>query len=81
MRAARSPLEGGWRVYSSGPGLCLRLVVEALLGIRRRGDVVEIDPVLPPGPTGSSRYRPVARPARPTVRYAVGPDGHRRDVA
>ena len=28
-------LEGGWRVYSSGPGLFLRLVVENLLGIRR----------------------------------------------
>ena len=31
------PLEGGWRVYSSGPGLFLRLVVEQLCGIRRRG--------------------------------------------
>ena len=29
------PLEGGWRVYSSGPGLFLRLVAETLLGIRR----------------------------------------------
>ena len=40
------PLEGGWRVYSSGPGLFLRLVVEQLCGIRRRGSRVEIDPVL-----------------------------------
>lgn len=40
-------LEGGWRVYSSGPGLYLRLVVENMLGVRLRGERVEIDPVLP----------------------------------
>ncbi|MGV8909488.1 MAG: GH36-type glycosyl hydrolase domain-containing protein [Propionicimonas sp.] len=45
-------LEGGWRVYSSGPGVFLRLVVECLLGVRRRGDVLEIDPVLAPGLDG-----------------------------
>lgn len=45
---AKVPLEGGWRVYSSGPGIFLRLVVECLLGIRRRGGVLEIDPVLAP---------------------------------
>jgi 1,2-beta-oligoglucan phosphorylase len=39
-------LEGGWRVYSSGPGIFLRLVVESMLGIRLRGRYVEIDPVL-----------------------------------
>jgi 1,2-beta-oligoglucan phosphorylase len=43
------PLEGGWRVYSSGPGIFLRLIVECLLGVRRRGDRLEIDPVLAPG--------------------------------
>ncbi|WP_377639151.1 cellobiose phosphorylase [Oryzobacter terrae] len=43
------PLEGGWRVYSSGPGLFLRLVVEVFLGIRRRGVAVELDPVVDPG--------------------------------
>lgn len=46
------PLEGGWRVYSSGPGIFLRLVVECLLGVRRRGEVLEIDPVLPPSLDG-----------------------------
>ncbi|GAA1391471.1 hypothetical protein [Luteococcus peritonei] len=39
--------EGGWRVYSSGPGLVLRLVVEKVLGVRRRAAGLEIDPVLP----------------------------------
>jgi len=46
VMAATVPLEGGWRVYSSGPGIFLRLVVECLLGVRRRGDRLEIDPVL-----------------------------------
>jgi 1,2-beta-oligoglucan phosphorylase len=49
VMAATVPLEGGWRVYSSGPGIFLRLVVENLLGVRRRGDLLEIDPVLAPG--------------------------------
>ncbi|WP_323095295.1 GH36-type glycosyl hydrolase domain-containing protein [Intrasporangium sp. YIM S08009] len=49
LMAGDVPLEGGWRVYSSGPGLVLRLVTEVLLGVRRRGTDVEIDPVLPPG--------------------------------
>jgi len=49
VMAAKVALEGGWRVYSSGPGIFLRLVVESLLGVRRRGDLLEIDPVLAPG--------------------------------
>ena len=68
-------LEGGWRVYSSGPGLFLRLVVETLLGIRRRGDLLEIDPVLPPTLDGLTATIPLDGHAI-TVRYAVGPRGH-----
>ena len=48
VMAATVPFEGGWRVYSSGPGIFLRLVVECFLGVRRRGDLLEIDPVLAP---------------------------------
>ena len=53
------PLEGGWRVYSSGPGIFLRLVVECLLGVRRRCDVLEIDPVLAPALDGLKATVPV----------------------
>ncbi|MEO8555538.1 MAG: hypothetical protein ABI474_02610 [Actinomycetota bacterium] len=68
------PLEGGWRVYSSGPGLFLRLVVECLLGVRRRGDVLEIDPVLAPGLDGLQATVPLdGIPVDLTFR--VGPDG------
>ncbi len=40
-------VEGGWRVYSSGPGIYVNLVVRHLLGIRRWFDTLELDPVLP----------------------------------
>ncbi len=59
VMAGTVPLEGGWRVYSSGPGIFLRLVVECLLGVRRRGDVMEIDPVLAPALDGLEATVPV----------------------
>ena len=59
------PLEGGWRVYSSGPGLVLRLVTEVLLGIRQRGDDVEVDPVLPPGDGASELVAQLPLAGRP----------------
>ena len=59
VMAATVPLEGGWRVYSSGPGIFLRLVVECLLGVRRRGDLLEIDPVLAPALDGLEATVPV----------------------
>jgi len=60
VMAGRVPLEGGWRIYSSGPGLFLRLVVENLLGVRQRGDAVELDPVLAPALDGLHARVPVA---------------------
>lgn len=72
--AGEVPLEGGWRIYSSGPGLALRLVVERLLGLRRRGARVEVDPVLPAGSDGlRATVRLAGRLAR--VTYVVGPEG------
>ena len=69
------PLEGGWRVYSSGPGLFLRLVVECLLGVRRRPDTLELDPVLAPSLDGLEARVPY--PGGPlTVRYTVRGTGH-----
>ena len=60
VRSGEVQLEGGWRIYSSGPGLFLRLVVENLLGVRVRGARVELDPVLDPrldGLTAKVPYR------------------------
>ncbi len=74
LMAGQVPLEGGWRIYSSGPGLALRLVVERLLGLRRRGERFEVDPVLPPGGDGlRATVRLAGRLAH--VTYAVGPEG------
>ncbi len=47
VKTGNVPLEGGWRVYSSGAGIALRLVHECLLGIRRRKSVLVLDPVIP----------------------------------
>jgi cellobiose phosphorylase len=42
-------VDGGWRVYSSGPGLYTNLLLRHVFGLRRNfGDRV-FDPLLPPG--------------------------------
>ncbi|MCW7467123.1 GH36-type glycosyl hydrolase domain-containing protein [Leptospira levettii] len=41
------PLEGGWRVYSSGPGIFLKLFYESLLGIQLYHDGIIFDPIMP----------------------------------
>jgi len=40
-------LRGGWRVYSSGPGIYTGLVITRLLGIRVESGHVILDPVMP----------------------------------
>lgn len=45
-------LEGGWRVYSSGPGIYVALVVSRLLGLRIEFGRLIIDPVLAPSLDG-----------------------------
>jgi 1,2-beta-oligoglucan phosphorylase len=47
LRAGRVAVRGGWRLYSSGPGLFLHKVRACLLGIRESFDDVVFDPVLP----------------------------------
>jgi cellobiose phosphorylase len=39
--------EGGWRIYSSGPGLFVRLLVEDVLGLKRHLGKRTIEPLLP----------------------------------
>jgi CRISPR-associated protein Csx3 len=47
LRAGRVKVRGGWRLYSSGPGLFLHKVRACLLGLRESfGDMI-FDPVLP----------------------------------
>jgi cellobiose phosphorylase len=40
-------LDGGWRVYSSGAGISLSLIIRRFLGLSREGDILRLDPVIP----------------------------------
>lgn len=41
-------LEGGWRVYSSGSGISVRLIMQCFLGLRLEKSALILDPVIPP---------------------------------
>jgi cellobiose phosphorylase len=45
-------LDGGWRVYSSGPGIWTRLMLQCFLGLRREQSLLVVDPVIPPSLDG-----------------------------
>ena len=40
-------LEGGWRIYSSGPGIWTRLFIQHFLGIKVENSRLVLDPVVP----------------------------------
>jgi cellobiose phosphorylase len=40
-------LDGGWRVYSSGAGIALGLIMRHFLGLNCESDVLSVDPVIP----------------------------------
>lgn len=75
VAAGAVALDGGWRVYSSGPGIALSLVVTCLLGVRREGDVLVIDPVIAPELRGlRAEVSVLGRPVQ--VEYHVGERGY-----
>lgn len=47
IKTGNITLRGGWRVYSSGPGIYIGIVITKLLGLRIESDRVIIDPVMP----------------------------------
>ena len=47
IKAGKIAVDGGWRIYSSGPGIFLGLVLTRMLGLRSHYDQLVIDPVLP----------------------------------
>ena len=47
LREGQTPVEGGWRIYSSGPGIFSNLVVRHFLGIRKFYDCLDFDPQIP----------------------------------
>ncbi|AAU92126.1 conserved hypothetical protein [Methylococcus capsulatus str. Bath] len=47
VRTGEIALDGGWRVYSSGAGIGLGLILRGLLGLRLESSKLVIDPVIP----------------------------------
>jgi cellobiose phosphorylase len=52
LKEGAIPLDGGWRVYSSGPGIWTRLMLQSFLGLRWERSALMIDPVIPKGLNG-----------------------------
>jgi len=72
LRDGTVAVKGGWRVYSSGPGIYLRQVVQGALGIMERTGAVVFDPVLALEDDGTSISIDLAG-SRRTVRYHIEP--------
>jgi len=68
-------LDGGWRIYSSGPGIALGLVISSLLGLRLEHDALVVDPVMPPVLDGLKVQLALAD-MRFELTYRVGERGH-----
>ena len=47
VKKGEVPLDGGWRVYSSGAGIWTRLMIQNFLGLRREKSLLVVDPVIP----------------------------------
>jgi 1,2-beta-oligoglucan phosphorylase len=46
LRTGDIQVKGGWRLYSSGPGIYIRRMIADLLGIRFKKNSIHIDPVI-----------------------------------
>jgi cellobiose phosphorylase len=47
IKLGKVGLDGGWRVYSSGAGIALGLIVRRFLGLNLEAEVLCLDPVIP----------------------------------
>ena len=47
VKSGEVALDGGWRIYSSGAGIWIRLFLQGFLGVRRQKSVLIVDPVIP----------------------------------
>jgi CRISPR-associated protein Csx3 len=74
VKSGRIGVKGGWRVYSSGPGIFLNQLISSVLGLRALFDDVVLDPVLPRTADGLTfDFEHGGRPVR--YRYHVTGDG------
>jgi cellobiose phosphorylase len=69
------PLDGGWRVYSSGAGIGLGLIVRRFLGLSIEARDVTLDPVMPAALNGLRvRLALFGKPV--TLSYEITGAGH-----
>lgn len=47
LRSGDIKVKGGWRIYSSGPGIYINQIISNVIGIRDEFDKIVFDPVLP----------------------------------
>lgn len=73
--AGEVALDGGWRIYSSGPGIALGLVISSLLGMRLEQGALIVDPVMPAALDGLQVQLQLAD-LHLELSYRVGPRGH-----
>jgi cellobiose phosphorylase len=68
------PLDGGWRVYSSGAGISLALTVRRFLGLSVEAGAVSLDPVIPTALDGL-RFKTQLRGRAVEIEYRIGRRG------
>ncbi|OXM13242.1 cellobiose phosphorylase [Paenibacillus herberti] len=74
LRTGKASVKGGWRIYSSGPGIYMNQLISNVLGIRVRAETLELDPALPGELDGLSlRFRIANHLARITYLHSGGP--------
>ncbi|HKS54801.1 MAG TPA: hypothetical protein VJS12_05925 [Steroidobacteraceae bacterium] len=70
----RVDLDGGWRVYSSGAGIALGLIVRRFIGLNAEATALSVDPVIPSALDGLRVTTTLlGRPVE--VSYSVGQRG------
>ena len=74
IRSGTIPLDGGWRVYSSGAGIALALTLRRFLGLTWESRTLCIDPVIP-GALDGMRVMTSVRGHPLEVTYRIGAAG------
>lgn len=74
LRSGGVPVKGGWRIYSSGPGIYMNQLVSNVLGIRLTHGELALDPVLPIELDGLTvRFAIHGKPVRIVYQLTGGP--------
>ncbi|HVS75382.1 MAG TPA: hypothetical protein VHE11_00495, partial [Steroidobacteraceae bacterium] len=74
VRDGTVPLDGGWRVYSSGAGIALGLTLRRFLGLTWEAGALSIDPVIP-GALDGMRVMTSVRGRPLELTYRIGAAG------